>query len=353
MLDLYDKDRDGLLSITDVGFAIRTLGYSPTVQEVADMVSEMEIAGPVSLQALLVTVARQAGRVVSDDDDDKLRTMIYDAVQSAQSALPISEKELSGFLRTVGEDVNSDFLRSLVKTINDVSPHTVCPSTDLEVTTRHFALPVLWGFKLLHREAKRRLLVQQYGPHSLVAASLRAKYLSSWESKLRDIEAEASLKPTARQQDEYGKVWRRIERMKYINDCQAKNVPPAQSGTAPLMATRCQRKPKKRLKPKQNGCSCKGDTCVACKCVKNAFACTSACHPGKTCKNKHNHLPNTATASRLSLPIAEDPVNIPNLNVPFPSSSSLRPCGLTQDPRFLTTEKKKKTESGRSSRRGS
>ena len=43
--DLYDQNKDGLISATELGNVLRALGQNPTQQEVLDMISSVDTDG--------------------------------------------------------------------------------------------------------------------------------------------------------------------------------------------------------------------------------------------------------------------------------------------------------------------
>ena len=42
---LFDKDKDGCITATELGHIMRTLGQTPTEEELADMIREVDIDG--------------------------------------------------------------------------------------------------------------------------------------------------------------------------------------------------------------------------------------------------------------------------------------------------------------------
>ncbi|RCV36700.1 hypothetical protein SEVIR_8G003000v4 [Setaria viridis] len=111
---LFDKDGDGTITSKELGTVMRSLGQSPSEEELQDMVKEVDAdgSGAIDFQEFLTLLARQM-REANGADEDELREAfrVFDQDQNGF----ISRDELGHVLQNLGERLSDDELAEMLR----------------------------------------------------------------------------------------------------------------------------------------------------------------------------------------------------------------------------------------------
>ncbi|NP_001151507.2 calmodulin [Zea mays] len=111
---LFDKDGDGTITTKELGTVMRSLGQSPTEEELQEMVDEVDAdgSGAIDLQEFLTLLARQM-REASGADEDELREAFHVFDQDQNGF--ISRDELRHVLQNLGERLSEEELAEMLR----------------------------------------------------------------------------------------------------------------------------------------------------------------------------------------------------------------------------------------------
>ncbi|XP_066336426.1 calmodulin-like isoform X2 [Miscanthus floridulus] len=111
---LFDKDGDGTITTKELGTVMRSLGQSPTEEELQGMVDEVDAdgSGAIDFQEFLTLLARQM-REANGADEDELREAfrVFDQDQNGF----ISRDELRHVLQNLGEKLSDEELAEMLR----------------------------------------------------------------------------------------------------------------------------------------------------------------------------------------------------------------------------------------------
>ncbi|RCV36347.1 hypothetical protein SEVIR_7G321500v4 [Setaria viridis] len=111
---LFDKDGDGTITSKELGTVMRSLGQSPSEEELQEMVKEVDAdgSGAIDFQEFLTLLARQM-REANGADEEELREAfrVFDQDQNGF----ISRDELRHVLQNLGERLSDDELAEMLR----------------------------------------------------------------------------------------------------------------------------------------------------------------------------------------------------------------------------------------------
>ncbi|WVZ54614.1 hypothetical protein U9M48_005384 [Paspalum notatum var. saurae] len=111
---LFDKDGDGTITSKELGTVMRSLGQSPTEEELKEMVEEVDSdgSGAIDFQEFLTLLARMM-REASGADEDELREAFRVFDQDNNGF--ISRDELGHVLQNLGESLSDEELAEMLR----------------------------------------------------------------------------------------------------------------------------------------------------------------------------------------------------------------------------------------------
>ncbi|KAJ1274022.1 hypothetical protein BS78_05G031700 [Paspalum vaginatum] len=111
---LFDKDGDGTITSKELGTVMRSLGQSPTEEELKEMVEEVDSDGngSIDFHEFLTLLARMM-REASGADEDELREAFRVFDQDNNGF--ISRDELGHVLQNLGESLSDEELAEMLR----------------------------------------------------------------------------------------------------------------------------------------------------------------------------------------------------------------------------------------------
>ncbi|KAI6196446.1 hypothetical protein M3Y94_01111000 [Aphelenchoides besseyi] len=110
--ELFDKDKDGRVTATELGIVMQSLGHCPTDQELTDMVNEIDEDGNGSIE--LEEFAKMMSRTVKESDVERELREAFLVFDKDQDGF-ISAYELRFVMRNLGENLSDDECYGMIK----------------------------------------------------------------------------------------------------------------------------------------------------------------------------------------------------------------------------------------------
>ena len=113
--DIFDKDKDGYITIKELDQIMKNLGQSPTESELQDMINEVDIdgSGTIDFRDFLEVMMK---RLKETDSEDEL-IEIFNILDTDGNGL-INSNELLNVMVTLGENINKEDIEDLIKEVD-------------------------------------------------------------------------------------------------------------------------------------------------------------------------------------------------------------------------------------------
>merc|ERR1712093_812979 len=113
---LFDKDNDGVVTAKELSTVLKSLGHSPTEQELGEMIASVDTDGngQIDFSEFLTMMARRMSEVQGEDDDLRAAFKVFDKdgngfispQELRQVMIKLSEEEIDSMIREA--DSNGD-----------------------------------------------------------------------------------------------------------------------------------------------------------------------------------------------------------------------------------------------------
>ena len=109
--DMFDRDKDGCLTIKELAEIMKSLGHGPTEQEVNDMMSEVDVDGNgnIDFKEFIGLMARKLRDV---DNDEELMESFKLIDRNGDGKIDASE--LKFLIITIGESITDDEVAEMI-----------------------------------------------------------------------------------------------------------------------------------------------------------------------------------------------------------------------------------------------
>ncbi|XP_063720655.1 calmodulin-A-like [Symsagittifera roscoffensis] len=109
---LFDKDGDGTITTSELGTVMRSLGQSPTEQELQDMINEVDGDGNglIDFQEFLQMMSRKAGE---GDEEEEIKEAFKVFDQDGNGL--IDRNELKNIMLNLGERLTDEECDQMIK----------------------------------------------------------------------------------------------------------------------------------------------------------------------------------------------------------------------------------------------
>ncbi|KAG0668580.1 phosphorylase kinase, delta [Maudiozyma exigua] len=113
--DLFDKDHSGSISASELKSVMKSLGLSPTDEEVQDLVNEIDIDGnnEIEFNEFLTLMSKQ---MPSNDTEQELIEAFKVFDTNGDGVISVSE--LKSVLKSIGEDLSDDELNQMIQEVS-------------------------------------------------------------------------------------------------------------------------------------------------------------------------------------------------------------------------------------------
>jgi len=112
---LFDYDKDGKITVREVGAAVRSVGLNPTELELKDMINDVNgIGGTVDVQTLSQIIVKRVKDMKVSPEVLKDCLLVFDK----QGTGMISVHDLKMSLTTLGERVTDEELDELIRVVD-------------------------------------------------------------------------------------------------------------------------------------------------------------------------------------------------------------------------------------------
>jgi calmodulin len=110
--EMFDKDKDGYITIKELGEIMKNLGHGPTEQEVNDMVNEVDVDGNgnIDFKEFIGLIARKLRDV--DNDDELIESF---KLIDRDGTGKISGPELKFLISTLGETISDEEIDEMIR----------------------------------------------------------------------------------------------------------------------------------------------------------------------------------------------------------------------------------------------
>ena len=110
--EIFDKDKDGIITIKELGEIMKNLGQNPTEQELNDMISEVDIDGNgnIDFKEFLSLMARK----MRDSDTEEELLEAFKVFDRDGNGL-ISAQELKFVMTSIGEKITDEEVDEMIK----------------------------------------------------------------------------------------------------------------------------------------------------------------------------------------------------------------------------------------------
>ncbi|KAG8049192.1 hypothetical protein GUJ93_ZPchr0009g659 [Zizania palustris] len=111
----FDKDGDGCITLEELDTVVRSLGQTPTAEELEEMIRDVDADGNGSIEfgEFLALMARKAARGYGDDDGEELREA-FKVFDKDQDGL-ISAAELRHVMISLGEKLTDEEVDQMIR----------------------------------------------------------------------------------------------------------------------------------------------------------------------------------------------------------------------------------------------
>ncbi|KAJ8308337.1 hypothetical protein KUTeg_013211 [Tegillarca granosa] len=118
VFSLFDKDRDGVVDISEIGAIIRSLGLNPTQEEINNLVDTYEDSGngQIDYVELMTIVARM--RLEPQDTEESLREAFRSFDNSRNGVLSL--EELQDIMTRHGEKLTEEEMKEMLEDTKEV-----------------------------------------------------------------------------------------------------------------------------------------------------------------------------------------------------------------------------------------
>ena len=113
--DIFDKDKDGYITIKELDQIMKKLGQAPTESELQNMINEVDIDGngTIDFREFLGIMTK---KLKETDSEDEL-IEVFKIFDSDGNGL-INSNELLNVMVTLGEDINKEDINDLIKEVD-------------------------------------------------------------------------------------------------------------------------------------------------------------------------------------------------------------------------------------------
>ncbi len=113
--NIFDKDKDGYITIKELGEIMKNLGQTPTEAELQDMINEVDIDGngTIDFKEFLGIMVRK----MRDSDSEEELIEAFKIFDKDGNGL-ISQDELLNVMLTLGENTNKEEIEDLMKEVD-------------------------------------------------------------------------------------------------------------------------------------------------------------------------------------------------------------------------------------------
>ena len=113
--NIFDKDKDGYITIKELGEIMKNLGQTPTEAELQDMINEVDIDGngTIDFKEFLGIMVRK----MRDSDSEEELIEAFKIFDKDWNGL-ISQDELLNVMLTLGENTNKEEIEDLMKEVD-------------------------------------------------------------------------------------------------------------------------------------------------------------------------------------------------------------------------------------------
>lgn len=113
--DLFDKDHSGSISASELKTVMKSLGLSPTDDEVQDLVREIDIDGNnmIEFNEFLTLMSKQ---ITSHDTEQELVEAFKVFDTNGDGVISVSE--LKAVLKSIGEDLSEEELNQMIQEVS-------------------------------------------------------------------------------------------------------------------------------------------------------------------------------------------------------------------------------------------
>jgi calmodulin len=110
--EIFDKDRDGFITIKELGEIMKNLGQTPTDAELQDMINEVDIDGNgnIDFKEFLGLMARK----MRDTDTEEELIEAFKVFDRDSNGL-ISAQELKHVMTSLGEKVSDEEVEEMIR----------------------------------------------------------------------------------------------------------------------------------------------------------------------------------------------------------------------------------------------
>jgi len=110
--EIFDKDKDGFITIKELGEIMKNLGQSPTDAELQDMINEVDIDGNgnIDFKEFLGLMARK----MRDTDTEEELIEAFKVFDRDSNGL-ISAQELKHVMTSLGEKVSDEEVEEMIR----------------------------------------------------------------------------------------------------------------------------------------------------------------------------------------------------------------------------------------------
>lgn len=110
--EIFDKDRDGFITIKELGEIMKNLGQSPTDAELQDMINEVDIDGNgnIDFKEFLGLMARK----MRDTDTEEELIEAFKVFDRDSNGL-ISSQELKHVMTSLGEKITDEEVEEMIR----------------------------------------------------------------------------------------------------------------------------------------------------------------------------------------------------------------------------------------------
>ena len=110
--DMFDKDRDGSITIKELANVMRTLSHTTTDQDIADMIAEVDIDGngKIEFEEFVSLMNRRTKE--TDTEEEVINAFrVFDKDQNDT----ISSTELRHIMTTIGDKLTDDEIDEMIR----------------------------------------------------------------------------------------------------------------------------------------------------------------------------------------------------------------------------------------------
>ena len=113
--NIFDKDKDGYITIKELDQIMKKLGQAPTESELQNMINEVDIDGngTIDFREFLGIMTK---KLKETDSEDEL-IEVFKIFDSDGNGL-INSNELLNVMVTLGEDINKEDINDLIKEVD-------------------------------------------------------------------------------------------------------------------------------------------------------------------------------------------------------------------------------------------